>query len=186
MNCERTLTKWFNPNAPENEGLERLHLAVFKQKDAELSELRESLRSLREDNELLKSDKTKLRSENEAKSELVSALKTGSVANFKLQEKLQEDSSVLTQKLSAADQIIVELSETNRNLQKEIKTVKVQIDNMESCAQIHFLNDTILKLQEELDVEKNQSANLKSQIQNLAKELTEANDKNSRTKNIIC
>lgn len=88
----KNLTKWLDPNEAEDDneatnGPERRHLAVFKQKDAEICKLRASLQSLREDNELLKAVKTQLYSESDAKSDLIIALQKGVVAVSELHKK---------------------------------------------------------------------------------------------------
>lgn len=104
-------------------------------------------------------------------------------ANSKLNEKLQEESNVLAQKLNAADQVIFESTNTNRILREKVDAETnrfASIESSEAEEKKIESTDTNRILHEELDAETNRFAsiesNFKSRIQNLDQQLSKANN----------
>lgn len=180
------LTKFVGYNAQDFEPTdkpERFHLAVFKQKDCEISQLKASMKRLENENEVLREDKKKLNGDTEAKSNLISYLEKLLNANSKLHEKVEEGSNAMAEKLADAvkknEQLQAELTTARGQSDSELKNNQDLLQKLSDAEKLNCeLSVMNNQLQDALKAAKNVSSNMDTNMQNLIQKLSAADEAN--------
>lgn len=158
-----------NETSPGNEGQERLHIVMMKQKDDEIAQLKVTIQDLRKFNDNLTNDQLKSMKQMEEQTSLIKSLQLGMEATSKLNDQYECDKIANLDLAEAMKRQLAEAAEAKQKMGDEI-------DNA---------NEANQKLHEEVVILKQYSndmiTELNSQIEALAADIAATGEMNAET-----